>query len=103
MIRRHSLRKRATANTTSPFQPTDVFPDVAESPSHPKSTNDDTISRMDPAHEYYEYDYKEVNSSVFTVTMEKLKHYTYYSISVKACRAGEGDRCGMNRNQIKSD
>lgn len=95
MLQHHSLQKRSI-NTTQ-FQPTDVFPDNAEDPTKPKSTNEDTTSRMDPTDKYYEYFYKEVNASVFTFTLTKLKHYTYYSISVKACREGEGDNCGNDK------
>lgn len=95
MLRHHSVQKRST-NTTQ-IQPTDVFPDNAEDPSRPKSTNEDITSRMDPRNKYYEYFYKEVNASVFAFTLTKLKHYTYYSISVKACREGEGDSCGNDK------
>lgn len=95
MLRHHSLQKRST-NTTQ-FQPTDVFPDNTEDPTKQKSTNEDKKSRMDPTNKYYEYVYKEVNSSVFTFTLSKLKHYTYYSISVKACREGDGDSCGTDK------
>lgn len=90
MLRHHSLQKRSS-NTT---QFVDVFPDNTEDPSKPKSTNEDRTSRMDPTNKYYEYFYIEVNSSVFTFTLSQLKHYTYYSISVKACREGKGDSCG---------
>lgn len=95
ILRHHSLQKRSTNKTQ--FQPTDVFPDNTEDPTKPKSTNEDTASRMDPTNKYYEYVYKEVNSSVFTFTLSKLKHYTYYSISVKACREGVGDSCGNEK------
>lgn len=96
MIKRHSMQKRATGNNTTASIPLpDVFPDTPEDPSHPRITYDDTAPRMDAANTYYEYIYNEVNSSVFTVTVNKLKHFTYYSISVKACREGLGDSCGM--------
>lgn len=95
MLRHHSLQKRST-NVTQ-FQSTDVFPDNTEDPTKSKSTNEDITSRMDPTNKYYEYIYKEVNASVFSFTLSKLKHYTYYSISVKACRAGEGDSCGNDK------
>lgn len=94
MLRHHSLQKRS--NNLTQFQP-DVFPDNTEDPTKPKSTNEDTTSRMDPTNKYYEYIYKEVNASVFSFTLSKLKHYTYYSISVKACREGEGDSCGNDK------
>lgn len=95
ILQQHSLQKRST-NTTQ-IQATDVFPENTEDPSKPKSTNEDTTSRMDPTNKYYEYIYKEVNASVFSFTLSKLKHYTYYSISVKACREGEGDSCGNDK------
>lgn len=91
LLRQHTLRKRST-NTTQ-IEP-DVFPDNTEDPSKPKSTNEDTASRMDPTNKYYEYFFTEVNTSVHTFTLSQLKHYTYYSISVKACREGKGDSCG---------
>lgn len=93
MLRHHSLQKRSS-NTTQ-FQSTDVFPENADVLSKPKSTAEDRIPRLDATNKYYEYFYTEVNSSVFSFTLNRLKHYAYYSISVKACREGEGDSCGM--------
>lgn len=56
---------------------------------------DDRESTMDPTNTHYTYLYKEVNASVSTLTLNDLKHFAHYSISVKACREGDGDNCGM--------
>lgn len=92
MIKFHSIKKRSSNTTTSP-QPNTGLPNTTDDPFNQKSI-DDTKLRMDPTGTYYEYYYQEVNASVFTLTVEKLKHYTFYSVSVKACREGDGDNCG---------
>lgn len=72
----------------------DIFPKAQSKPDTPKLAVDDTASKKDKNDEYYTYIYEKVNASVLTFSLKQLKHFTYYSISVKACRAGEGDNCG---------
>lgn len=43
--------------------------------------------------DYYEYIYHTVNASVTTYVVRELKHYSSYTISLKACREGNGDNC----------
>lgn len=93
LIKTRSLHKRSS-NSTMQLSP-DIFPTDAKT-SDPKASTDDKTSRKDPTGSYYIYIYKEVNASVTTLTLTELKHFTYYSISVKACREGPGDNCGMN-------
>lgn len=82
-----SLYKRST-NTSSGNS--DIFPLVIpdKTDQTAKMPTEDKISKMDPTNTYYTYVYKEVNASVFSLTLDKLKHYSYYSITVKACREG---------------
>lgn len=42
---------------------------------------------------YYEYIYQIVNASTTTYVLNDLKHYSSYTISLKACREGSGDNC----------
>lgn len=42
---------------------------------------------------YYTEIYQTVNASTTSFTIDKLKHFTRYSISVRACREGTGDNC----------
>lgn len=85
-------RHRRSSNS-SVFQQ-DIFPTNTVT-ADPKAPIDDKIPKMDPTNSYYTYLYREVNASVFTLTLNRLKHYSYYSITVKACREGTGDNCGM--------
>lgn len=85
-------RSRRSANMSTVLQP-ELFPTNADDAS--KSQFDDDESKMDPTDSYYLYIYESVNASIHMLTLNKLKHYTYYSISVKACRDGDGDRCSM--------
>lgn len=79
-------RRSGNISLSSP----DVFPNTA--PVDSKVTIDDEISRKDnETNTYYKYFYAKVNASVHTFTLKQLKHYTYYSVSVKAVRAGSGD------------
>lgn len=94
LIKTRSLHKRSN-NSTMPISP-DIFPTDAKT-NDPKTPIDDKTSRKDPTGSYYIYIYKEVNASVNTLTLTELKHFTYYSISVKACREGPGDNCGMKQ------
>lgn len=96
-------RYKRSDNTTVPGANPDVFPenDVKEPKKISLATNDDTKSKMDPENRYYRYIYLEVNETVTSVKLEKLKHYTFYAISVKACREGAGNNCGMYFNNLK--
>lgn len=88
-------RSRRSANMSTITQP-EIFPtNIAQVDGASKSQVDDDKSKMDPTESYYVYIYESVNASIHMLTLNKLKHYTYYSISVKACRDGDGDRCSM--------
>lgn len=96
LAKTHWLHKRSS-NTSSAFPKPELFPQNTIVPADsPKPPVDDKISKMDPTNTYYTYVYSEVNASVFTLTLNNLKHYSYYSITVKACREGTGDICGMS-------
>lgn len=88
-----SLMKSLSRQKRSSNSSLDIFP-MNPGSTDPKASIDDKIPKMDPTNTYYTYLYKEVNASVFTLTLNRLKHYSYYSITVKACREGDGDRCG---------
>lgn len=78
----------------------DVFPNInnnAAGGTKNMQGKDDTELKMDPSGRYYRYFYVVVNASVNSYLLTKLKHYTYYGISVKACREGGGDNCGKNQ------
>ncbi|XP_055327050.1 insulin-like receptor [Sitodiplosis mosellana] len=59
-----------------------------------KPTTDDKVDKMDPTQVYYTYMYRIMNASFSTLYLSELKHYSYYSIAVKACREGTGENCG---------
>lgn len=56
-----------------------------------KSNQEDKKSRK--INDYYEYIYHTVNASITTYVVRELKHYSSYTISLKACREGKGDNC----------
>lgn len=89
------IKTRHRRSNNSSMNQADIFP-VFPSSAKPdsKAAADDKVDKMDPTNTYYTYLYREVNASVFTLTLNQLKHYSYYSITVKACRDGEGDNCG---------
>lgn len=68
----------------------DVFP-KNEPPKDQKTHVEERQSRMKD--DYYEYIFKEVNASVLSVVMKQLRHFSSYTISVKACREGTGRNC----------
>lgn len=68
----------------------DVFP-KNERPKDQKTHVEERQSRM--KNDYYEYIFKEVNASVLSVVMTQLRHFSSYTISVKACREGPGRNC----------
>lgn len=81
-------RSKRTGNTSLISSP-DVFPNTA--PVDSKVPIDDEVPKMDVTNTYYTYFYQKVNASVHTFTLNNLKHYTQYSVSVKALREGAGD------------
>lgn len=87
----HAVKKRSDVHSKSAdnveFFPTAEFP-------RKEDVVDDKESKMDALNRYYTYIYKEVNASVLSFTLKQLRHFTYYTVSVKACREGDGDRCG---------
>lgn len=68
----------------------DVFP-KNELPKDQKMHVEERQSRKKD--DYYEYIFQEVNASVLSVTMKELRHFSSYTISVKACREGTGKNC----------
>lgn len=68
----------------------DVFP-KNERPKDQKTHVEERQPRMKD--NYYEYFFQEVNASVLSVTMKNLRHFSSYTISVKACREGTGKNC----------
>lgn len=104
MLRSITRHKRSDNNSTitNGMSSIDVFPqNVNNNPPVVKNIqdNDDTQLKMDPSGRYYRYFYTVVNASVNWFLLTKLKHYTYYGISVKACRYGDGDNCGKNQSE----
>lgn len=71
----------------------DVFPTHQTNPDTLKPPAEDKISRKEEGKDYYIYVYEEVNASITSLTLKELKHFSYYSVSVKACRDGPGDNC----------
>ncbi|XP_031636037.1 insulin-like receptor isoform X2 [Contarinia nasturtii] len=96
LITLSKTRWRHRRSTNSTPVNSNIFPPDTKNPADPKTNNDETNDKMDPTGTYYIYVYREVNASVFSLTLDKLKHYSYYSITVKACREGEGDTCGTD-------
>lgn len=82
-----------------------LFPTEKKDDEYLNPPKDDIQSRE--VNGYFEYIYKEVNASVLSVTMTKLRHYSHYMIAVKACRAGEGRNCSSeiitNQRTMKID
>lgn len=69
----------------------DVFP-KNDRPKDQKTHVEERESRMKDK-KYYEYIFKEVNASVLSVVMKQLRHFSLYTVSVKACREGTGKNC----------
>lgn len=85
-------------NATLPLQPVtnngvndEIFPTSQKSVEDAKSVNEEKQSRL--ITDFYEYVYQEVNASTLSFALKELRHYSAYTISVKACRAGDGDNC----------
>lgn len=70
----------------TPLKKYELFPTVKDNTE--KEEPENKISKMDATNTSYVFLYMEVNASVFTVTLKPLKHYTLYSITVKACHDG---------------
>lgn len=83
LAKSHSQYK--PANDT-PIKTFEIFP--PEKNNTEKEEPENKISKMDATNTSYVFLYMEVNASVFTVTLKPLKHYTLYSITVKACHDG---------------
>lgn len=100
-ISRHKRSNNINSTASNGMSNIQVFPSNPNADVEPKIVQniDDTEPKMDPSGRYYRYFYVEVNASVNSFRLTKLKHYTYYGISVKACRQGDGDNCGK-KNQI---
>lgn len=92
MAERHSVQKRSDNSSVSPDS-VEVLPTKTDSAAKAEVV-DDKISKMDQMNRTYTYIYKEVNASVTSFTLQNLKHFSYYTVSVKACREGTGERCG---------
>lgn len=71
--------------------PVEVFPKNEKPVVDSKALQEEKQSRK--KNHYYEYIYKEVNASVLSVVINELRHYSSYTVSVRACREGEGDNC----------
>jgi hypothetical protein len=68
------------------------FPSMPDDTNSSKSNADETQSKK--IGHYYKYFYMKVNASVRSLVLSELKHYSIYSINVKACRDGPGpDNC----------
>lgn len=89
---RHSVQKRSDNSSASP-ESVEVLPTKSDSAAKMEIV-DDKVSKMDKANRSYTYIYEEVNATVTSFTLSKLRHFTYYTVSVKACREGSGERCG---------
>lgn len=50
---------------------------------------EEKTSRRDPGSGYFNYIYQEVNASTLAVDLKELKHFSSYTISVRACREPE--------------
>lgn len=90
--KRHSIQKRSDNSSVS-SSTIEIFPPKTDFPSK-GIVVDDKVSKMDSGNRYYTYIYEEVNATVLSFTLKNLRHFTYYTVSVKACREGKGDRCG---------
>lgn len=69
-----------------------LFPTLPDKNQFPLA--DDTVSRMD-ADGRFVYKYIEVGPNTTTVTLKNLKHFSAYTIHVKACRYGIEDNCSV--------
>lgn len=81
---------RGSPNSTVPIGDVhgQVFP--GEKPEKIEKVNlEEKKSRKAKGQNYFEYIYKEINASVQTVTLSELRHFTSYTISVRACREPE--------------
>lgn len=65
--------------------------DLANQSASLRPTQDEQKSRK--VNNYYEYIYQIVNASTTTYVLNDLKHYSSYTLSLKACREGEGENC----------
>lgn len=68
-----------------------IFPDLS---NKNMKLNDNTIPRRN-ADGRFTYFFKAVSSNVTTITLKELKHFSAYTIHVKACREGEGENCSI--------
>lgn len=67
-----------------------VFPDSAKL-TPPVVQND--VKESKKAGDYYEYIYEELSVNKTVFVLKELKHFSSYSISVRACREGKNDNC----------
>lgn len=101
MIKKHhSIRKRSDNssllqapddNNNNNNNKVEVFPMRPLIPDLQKAEIEDKTSKK--IGDYYITIYKEVNSTITTFSLKELKHFSLYTISVKACRDGKGDNC----------
>lgn len=91
----NSRRRRETGimvsgNNTIPYADQDVFPDSGKLTPPVVQTD---IKESKKVGDYYEYYYEEVDVNTTVFLLKDLKHYSSYSIYVRACREGKDDNC----------
>lgn len=92
----NSRRRRETGimvsgNTTTPYpEEPHVFPN-GNTLTSPAIQKDDKESKK--VGDYYEYYYDEIDVNTTVFLLKDLKHYSSYSIYVRACREGKNDNC----------
>lgn len=63
------------------------FPNLTGNVPNEKINVEETKSIKEK--DYYKYIYKQVNASVRSITLKDLRHFSSYTISIRACRAAE--------------
>lgn len=97
----NSRRRRETGimvsgNNTIPYiDEQDEFPDSSK--LTPPVVQKD-IKESKKVGDYYEYYYAEIDVNTTVFLLKDLKHYSSYSISVRACREGSRDNCSNESN-----
>lgn len=73
----------------------DVFPTSQRTTEKEKSPHDFNESKMLNGY-YIEFYNNQTNASVHTFTLDKLRHFSMYSVSVQACRDFNDTRFNVN-------
>lgn len=76
----------------SDFDNEHIFPTMLNDEKKP--LQDDTVSKID-ADGRYRYVYMSLGANETSVKLTQLKHFSAYTIHVKACRYGPLDNCSV--------